>query len=65
MNPLSEAARQLGRVRSERKAASSRVNGKLGGRSRKGALPSQPETVQPQIPPARVPVLVVPRQEQP
>ena len=30
-----EAARRLGRIRSERKARASRENGKLGGRGRK------------------------------
>lgn len=32
MNSISEAARALGSVRTEKKAASSRENGKLGGR---------------------------------
>jgi hypothetical protein len=34
---VSEAARQLARVKSERRAAASRANGKLGGRPRKTA----------------------------
>ena len=33
-NDAAEAARQLGSIRTERKAASSRENGKLGGRPR-------------------------------
>ncbi len=37
---VSEAARALGRVRSERKAEASRRNGKLGGRPRKAPEPS-------------------------
>ena len=35
INPISAAAAAMGRVKSDRKAASSRVNGKRGGRPRK------------------------------
>jgi len=39
---LSAAARQLGRVKSQRKAETSRANGKLGGRPRKKAQEPAP-----------------------
>jgi DNA invertase Pin-like site-specific DNA recombinase len=54
---ISEAARALGSIRTAKKAAASRENGKLGGRPRKDA--QHPEVEQRQAP-----VLIIPRTEE-
>ena len=43
-NPRSEAARLMGRVKSDRKAAAARENGKRGGRPRKVQTAETPES---------------------
>ncbi len=53
---ISEAARALGSIRTPKKAAASRENGKLGGRPRKDSL--HPENEQ-----RHAPVVIVPSHE--
>ena len=61
-NPLSDAARAMGRVRSKRKAEAARANGKLGGRPRNNPAPeqAQPEPQQ-ETAPGKLPLLLVSR----
>jgi hypothetical protein len=57
--PIQEAASLMGQVRSARKAAASRANGKLGGRPRNDApQPAPPVEATPQGP-----MLIIPRGE--
>jgi hypothetical protein len=58
---ISEAARLLGQARSVKKTATSRTNGRLGGRPRKNPAPAPAETDQRTHPPVLV---FVPTKEQ-
>ncbi len=48
-NPASEAAKLLGSIKTEKKAAASRANGCLGGRPRTTTKPAPAETEQPLV----------------